>query len=269
MTVAVGLVCRDGVIVASDSMGSAGSIAVHSRKVHTLSCLPVAWTAAGSVYVIEEVEAALRTSLDEVAAKAQAGGKTNPVLRAFTDPDLDLLRRKIRETITKTQSECYGSALPFGPQTAGPTGGHPFLSDFLVVGYANDTPYFLEVDSMGQVNWHTDRRFAAVGSGFQFATVTSALMAHYLEGERIALNLGLRVAFRAIETTCQVSNSMVGLPVQLAVVDEKGARVLDPDEVEEVRTGVAAWKELERNTLREGDLELSPPDQLPEYPAEG
>ena len=59
MTVAIGLVCNDGVLVASDSMASEAQTAHDVTKVFKLDCCPVVWTAAGSVYVIEEVKTAL------------------------------------------------------------------------------------------------------------------------------------------------------------------------------------------------------------------
>jgi ATP-dependent protease HslVU (ClpYQ) peptidase subunit len=88
------------------------------------------------------------------------------------------------------------------------------------------TPYFFEVAHDGQRNWHTAAKFYAIGSGGDFASVANALMEHYLEGEELTVNLGMRLAFRTIKATCRVSSQYVREPVQLAVVDKNGARTL-------------------------------------------
>jgi hypothetical protein len=81
-----------------------------------------------------------------------------------------------------------------------------------------------------------------------FATVARGLMAHYLSTP-LSIEQSMKVACRAIETTCEVSPGGVGLPVQIAVVDASGARVLDKDAVDAVDALVARWKTLEADTL--------------------
>jgi hypothetical protein len=61
-----------------------------------------------------------------------------------------------------------------------------------------------------------------------------------------------KVAYRAIATTCEVSSAYVGLPVQIAVVDSTGSRVLGAEELEEVETAVERWNALEADTLAMG-----------------
>lgn len=100
----------------------------------------------------------------------------------------------------------------------------------------------------GQVNWHTSFGFYAVGSGGPFATVARGLMAHYLSTP-LSVEQGLKVAYRAIDTTCEVSPGGVGPPVQLAVVDDSGARILDEVAVNSVGDLVTRWKTLEIETL--------------------
>ena len=250
-------------VIAADSMGSSQNVAHNVTKVFTLTNAPVVWTASGPVYVIEEVGRALETQVDEVCKNPC------PMQRALTDPDLNDLRDRVGKVMREAMKRCYETALPHGLNTGTAIGpGHAFATDFLVLGYANNTPYFFELAHDGQMNWHTDARFAAVGSGGEFATVANALMAHYLEGPALPLALGKQVAYRTIETTVEVSSSGVGLPVQLAVADAGGARVLSDDEVEEVRTAVDGWKLLERDTLKaapdaQGGAQPDTPDALP------
>lgn len=258
MTVAIGLVCSDGVVVASDSMSTSGGIARKGPKVHALSNLPIVWTASGSVYVIEDVT----VSLEQLDAEA---GK-EPVLReTFTQPKLEALRGNLSRYVRDPLTECYNAATPGQQMLRGPHGEqrHPFATDFLILGYGSGTPYFLEVANDGQLNWHHDARFSAVGSGGEFASVAHALMAHYVEGEELPVDLGLRVAYRTITNTIRVSSQHVGFPVQLAVADSKGAGVLDEGEVEGVKDAVEGWVKMEAETLRLPTGGKEPPLETP------
>lgn len=249
MTVAIGLVCSDGVVVAADSMSSNEfQIAHQSQKVRAVSELQLVWTASGSVYVIEEVERAFQ----DLAAVAET---TAVVKETFRTPKLDSIRQNVSQYAHKSMKKAYDTAMPGVSPLQLRTGGprHPWHSAFLVLGYADNTPYFLELSGDGQLNWHTVGKFAAVGSGGPFAEVANGLMAHYVEGRDLPVKLGLWVAYRTIETTCRVSSSSVGLPVQLAIADAEGARVLSSDEVDEVEAGVQGWLTIESSSLTHPD----------------
>jgi 20S proteasome alpha/beta subunit len=245
VTVAIGLVCADGVVAASDSMATSGGIAKRGPKLNALTNLPVVWTASGSVYVIEDVAVKLKELDDEA-------GKSQTLRDAFTKPDLDAVRGNLGRFVRNAMTECYMAATP-GQQMLQGQGGeqrHPFGSDFLLLGRGEESAYFLEVSHDVQLNWHHAERFYAVGSGGEFASVAHALMAHYVEGEPLPVDLGLEVAYRTIATTIEVSSQWVGFPVQLAVADKDGARVLDTDQVEQVKAAVQSWIKVEADTLR-------------------
>ncbi len=239
MTVALGLVCSDGVLVAADSMGSDGPIASVSQKVRTFGKIPGVWTASGSVYVMEEVTLAL-TELE--------GDPTKPPLSLYTTPLPDAIRTKLKSVVNPTMRKAYESALNVQPGDKGGALAIAFPTDFLFLGYANGTPWFLEHSHDGQVNDHSKRGFKSVGSGGPFAAVAQALMSHYLISEP-TLAQGLMVAYRAIETTIEVSAAHVGPPIQIAVCGDSGARILTDDELDALKVQVARWKELERESL--------------------
>jgi 20S proteasome alpha/beta subunit len=243
VTVAIGLVCSDGVIVASDSMASVGNTARPMCKVYAEDDLHLVWTAAGSVYVIEEVA-------QEIAAAARGSGAPS-MKPSFTAPDLNGIRDRLGKRVHDRIKTCYEAALPFGlQQTVQPqVPTHVFSTDFLFLGWARQTPWFLEVSGDGQMNWHTSQLFAALGSGGEFASVAQALMKHHVEGGSITVEDGLLVAYRAIETTCEVSARSVGLPVWLAVVTDQKAEVLDRAEIDKVGIAVERWKTIEVDTL--------------------
>jgi 20S proteasome alpha/beta subunit len=258
MTVALALVCSDGVLVASDSMASNGPIASTAVKVRQLAEQPIVWTASGSVFVIEEAAQQLSNLETQLGQNAQAQV-------AFGKPDLAVIRQNLAGCLKQTMAQCYGSALPFANQQQ-VNGNHPFITDFLVTGYTQATPYLLEVAHDGQVNWHTEEGFYAIGSGGAFAAVAQGLMKHYLDGGPLPLKYGMQLAYRTIETACEVSSMWVRTPVQLAVVTEDGARVLDHAEIEQLKDEVSGWKQLERDALLRNVLDV-PADELETPPS--
>ena len=191
-----------------------------------------------STSIPEEVEQAIHDAIKVPGVK--------PSCHA---PDPKGIRTTLAPKVTEAMKKCYESALPFGLNQQINQQHHPFISDFLLLGWSQKTAGFLEIDQMGQMNWHTVPKFAAVGSGGEFATVAQALMRHHVEGREVTIDDGLLIAYRAIETTCGVSSSGVGLPVWLATSTDKGARVLDRAEIDKVETEVLGWKQLEIETL--------------------
>src|SRR5665213_4095398 len=103
MTVAIGLVCSDGVVVASDSMASMGTTARPICKVFAQPELQMVWTASGSVYVIEEVAQVIADSV-----------KVSNVKASCHAPDPNGIRTTLAPKVTAAMKKCYESALPFG-----------------------------------------------------------------------------------------------------------------------------------------------------------
>lgn len=240
MTVAIGLACKGGVLVASDSMASSQSVAMTATKVWTLDRQPVLWSAAGAEYVVDEVAIEL-AKVDE--AKSATGGPA----AAFAQPDPAAIRGKLRTAVHAGMRRAYGTGLSTTPAPPGAILSG-YETDVFVLGYSNGTPWFFEFDRSGQINSHLSRRFAAIGSGGPFAAVALALMSHHVSDE-LNFDDAKLLAYRTIETTIAISSASVGPPVQIAVCDENGARVLASEELDELRTGVARWKVLESELL--------------------
>ena len=252
MTVALGLVCADGVVVASDSQGTSENLtAAQAIKVQRVAGLPAVWTASGTVYCIEEVQ-----------QETNQWASNHTYKKAIEGGDLNGIRSAVGDGVRGALGRAYETALPMGLQQVQPGGAHVFHTSFLFLGWANNQPWFLEVDGSGQLNWHTGQRFKAVGSGGAFADVAGAVMFHLIEGEDLSLDLGLQVAYRAIETTCEVSSGLVGGRVQLGMVNSEGARILTEEEVTKVQDEVTGWKQMERELLR-GALAAAPVEQPP------
>jgi 20S proteasome alpha/beta subunit len=237
VTVALGLVCKDGVLVASDSMASSGPLAAPTIKVRAMDRLPMVWTAAGSVYVADEIATEFK-KLDDPA---------RAVPDLWTKPDPGKARDAVKANLHRAMKAAYASYVSASPP---PPGAIPdsHASEFLVLGYGPDGHYFLHCSVDGSINDHAKDKLHAIGSGGAFASVARGLMAHYLARD-ITLHQGKMLAHRTISTVCDVSSSGVAPPVQIAVVDDTGARVLSTEEINEIDTAVQGWVELERDTL--------------------
>jgi len=246
MTVAIGLVCCDGALVAADSMATDPMTAHAIQKVHTLDSCPIVWTAAGSVYVVEEVEIKLGDF-----TKAHGELKQEPVCLCVDSAVK--LRERLKAAILPTMQACCQGALCATPFEAGAI-PKDLETQFLVLGWVNGKPMFLEFDEIGQVNSHLDSGFYAIGLVGPFAMVAQGLMAHYFR-KPLPLNQGKLVAYRTISTVCEIAPSGVGPPVRMAVVDANGAQVLGEDEISEIETGVERWKTLEAETLTMGAVD--------------
>lgn len=226
MTVAIGLVCSDGVLVASDSMGSSGRVAAPIRKVHALKQAPAVWTYAGSLFMGQTIEAALAAP---------------EVDRREASPS-DLLA-----AISPSLRASYATAtVPPGGTT---TALLPHATDALVLTWRDGAPSFSRIQQdLTVVDCHRET-LVAIGSGNEYASVVRAALAHYIDGP-VDLHLGMILAFRVISTVCDVSAWNVAPPVQVAVADSSGARVLDAPDVDELADLCSRWVAVERSSLR-------------------
>jgi 20S proteasome alpha/beta subunit len=247
MTVAIGLVCSDGVLVAADSMASMGHTAAFVSKVHSFPSASLVWVGSGSVYVLEEIEAALTRQL------------TGTELSKVNRGDRDAIRNGLGRTVTGALKKCYESALPFGMNQGDGSGKHPFSSEVMLLGWSSGKPWFLEVSSDGGMNWKDGQGFSSIGSGGEFATVAHSIVKHHYTPD-FDLEVGLMLAYRVIQSTCEVSSMFVGGPVNLAVASDAGARNLTDDEVNKIDSQVEGWKAVERDALR--DLRVPIADQV-------
>lgn len=245
MTVAIGLVCQDGVIAASDSKATDVATAHSEQKVHVLESCSTIWTAGGSKYVMEEVA----FELDDLA-KQHSGGTPAPCLCI---PDARDFRERLRGAIHPPMQRCYQGALSATPREPGDI-PKDLETQFLVLRWAEGAPAFLEFAEAGEIESHVSLGFYGVGIGGPYAMVALSLMEHHF-GTPLSLRQGLMVAYRTIETVCNVATGGVGLPVQIAIADNDGARILSSDEIAQIGTGVDRWKQLEVDALTMGSDE--------------
>jgi hypothetical protein len=113
-------------------------------------------------------------------------------------------------------------------------------------GIASDGLFIQEVDLNGGWQFHPD--FAATGSGYDFALLAASSVKHHNVGMK-SLDHAKVLAYRAIEMTCNASAFGVGLPVQMGVVTDEGASILDEGEIKGLEESVNLWKKAEVDAL--------------------
>lgn len=238
MTIAIGVVCKDGVVVATDSMGSSGRIATHIDKAHALNSSPIIWAVSGSTYVSQQME-------EEIGKRdaSQVG---------------DLTPRELADHLRPVVATAYQVPSP-------PPGAEEedVSVEALFLGWKNNDPSLIHLPADLAPIECSPRGFVAIGSGHEYAMTSKATLGHYFSKTRPSAQTGLLLAYRIVSTVCQVSSWGVGLPVQMAIADDAGARLLSSQELEEVQLGCQRWLSLEASVVRRGGLEGPMEGDLP------
>jgi 20S proteasome alpha/beta subunit len=230
VTIAVALLASDGVVLASDSMGSDVTIASTQQKVRVCAPLPLAWAFAGSVYLGQ----AVRRAMDDLAAAPPSGWAAMTGFEIL-DELLGRVRPAVKDAVAALRE-----------------GGDPTGLELLFVGTAADGPFVAVVHQDLSAVLEDEQNLVPIGAARTFAAALRQALAHYLV-RRPAVRHALPLACRAVDAVCQVSAYGVAPPVQVAVVDADGARLLSVDEVGALDEQVQAWLAAESATLYGSD----------------
>ena len=117
----------------------------------------------------------------------------------------------------------------------------------LAAGYAGGEPFIVDIDPHGLIGHHEEVGFQAVGSGAPMAQQAYALLANFRMAQR-PVDYGVAAALRTLDALDQSSPS-VGGPMDICRITSERAHHLSPDEIDEVRSRVVRWQELERKAL--------------------
>ncbi len=239
MTLVIGLVCRDGVIMASDSQATeaTGEVRRSDIKVFPLTDRAL-WGASGMGQVIRDIGTAM----------AQA----RPTLEA-AGPNLgQMLSIVIKPQLTRHYSNYVQvpMTMPNPPQTI-----------VLACGFSPETGgWIVEVDQNCQYSYYADVGFHAIGSAAGFAQLANALMAHFHPKDK-PLSHGKLIAYRAVDVAIKTAASGVDPPIQMSIVDATGVHDLSADELKDLESSVGGWVQLESETLNQYLREPAPEAQ--------
>ena len=192
-TTTVGIVCKDGVVLAADKRASLGNM-VLSKEVTKIFQIDdhLALAGAGNVGDILSLVRLLRAEAKLYRAKV---GK----------------EMSVKALATLTSNILHGSRFM------------PYFGWFLIAGY-DEKPGLYSIDMAGGV---TEDKFIAAGSGMEFAF--AVLEGGYKEN--LDLEDGMKLALKAIKIATK-RDVFTGDGITLVVVTKDGYRELGKEEIE-------------------------------------
>jgi len=226
MTVVLATVCRDGVVLGSDSQitDKGRGMTYPAEKLHPLG-ERAAWGGSGARSVLADVE---RCFNDNSAAILEAPD----IGRALQDQVLPIMRHHYDTFIADVPGE---------------EGGGTPSAYVMAAGWRDGEPWILEITPSGMIGHYADIGFHAIGSGAPMAQQAGSLLSHFHLAER-SLRFGCAAVLRVLQALDLTSPS-VGEPFSLCRIDEEGAHHLSEDEIDEVRDLVRKWEDAEQAVI--------------------
>jgi proteasome beta subunit len=228
MTVVFSMRCEDGLVVAADSQITEGSsnVSFPAQKLHPLGD-HAAWGGSGARAVLHDLEKVFTDDAAVIIGSEDVG-------RALQERVIPVLRHHYDHFIE---------------DVPGATKGSTPSAYVLAAGYADDTPFIIEINPNGMVSRYEDVGFHAVGSGAAMAQQAGALLAHF-RMTALPVDYGVVAAVRVLDALSRTSPS-VGGPIDVCRIDPDGAHHLSEKEIDEGRRQVRRWTDLERRALDE------------------
>ncbi|MCX2725148.1 proteasome protein [Roseibium salinum] len=226
MTVVLATVCRDGVVLGSDSQitDKGRGMTYPAEKLHPLGEL-AAWGGSGGRSVLADVK---RCFNEHSAAILEA-------------PDIG---RALQELVLPILRHHYDTFIPDVPGDE--DGGTP-SAYVMAAGWRDGEPWILEITPSGMIGHYADIGFHAIGSGAPLAQQASSLLSHFHMTER-SLRFGCAAVLRVLQAL-DLTSASVGEPFSLCRIDAEGAHHLSDEDIEEVSDVVRRWKDAEQTVI--------------------
>lgn len=228
MTLVLAICCADGVVFAADSQSSFSTQGQWTKsdteKLFVLGDR-IAWGGSGPLGSIQRVKVEVdRHAADIVrdfGRRAESGGVT--------------LHRHVHGILKTIADEALGDL-------------KESLSSYLFGGLTQDGPFLMEVSVQGLREWRQMDHFSCIGSGDVFAMHSYRSLRHH-DLRRLKLAQAQALAFRTVDDAIATAAFGLGGVVNIAVVDQDGARILEPQELAATRDAVDLWKRQEVEIL--------------------
>lgn len=226
MTVVLATVCRDGVVLGSDSQitDKGRGMTYPAEKLHALG-ERAAWGGSGARSVLADVERCFNENSAAILEAPDIG-------RALQEQVLPILRHHYETFI---------------PDVPGEEGGGTPSAYVMAAGWRDGAPWILEITPSGMIGHYADIGFHAIGSGAPMAQQAGALLSHFHLTER-SLRFGCAAVLRVLRALDLTSPS-VGEPFSLVRIDEEGAHHLSDKEIKEVSDLVRKWEDAEQSVI--------------------
>lgn len=226
MTVVLAVRCENGLVLASDSQitESDRGMSYLSRKLHALGD-HAAWGGSGARAVLHDLEVKFTAQAEEIVGARDVG-------------------RALQERVVPVLRHHYDN---FIPEIPGETVEGTPSAYVLAAGYSHDEPFIIKVDPSGLVGRYEEVGFHAIGSGAPMAQQAGALLGHFRISDR-DVDYGVLAVVRVLDALA-ISQPQVGGPLNVCRITPDEARLLEDDEVADVRRHVERWEDADRTTL--------------------
>jgi proteasome beta subunit len=228
MTVVLATVCRDGVVLGSDSQitDKGRGMTYPAEKLHPLGKL-AAWGGSGARSVLTDVE---RCFSENSAAILEA-------------PDIG---RALQAQVLPILRHHYDTFIPNVPGDEG--GGTP-SAYVMAAGWRDGEPWIVEITPSGMIGHYADIGFHAIGSGAAMAQQAGSLLSHFHLTER-SVSFGCAAVLRVLRAL-DLTSASVGKPFSLCRIDAEGAHHLSEKEIDKVSDVVRRWEDAEQTVISE------------------
>lgn len=227
MTVVLGLVCDDGLVMAADTQITERDrgMSYPAQKLHRLGDR-AAWGGSGARSVLLDLERIFD-------AESGAILESDDIGRALQERVMPVMQHHYDSFIENVPGEKVEGT----PSTYVLAGGVSLKGD----------PWIVEINPHAMIGRYEDIGFHAIGSGAPMAQQAGSLLAHFRMTER-SVDYGVVAALRVLEALSYTSPS-VGGPFNVVRITSDGAHQLEDGEIEEVRRHVERWREFEQSAL--------------------
>jgi len=226
MTVVLATVCRDGVVLGSDSQitDKGRGMTYPAEKLHPLG-ESAAWGGSGARSVLADVKRSFHENSAAILEAPDIGralqGQVLPILRHHYDT--------------------------FIADVPGEEGGGTPSAYVMAAGWRDGEPWILEITPSGMVGHYADIGFHAIGSGAAMAQQAGSLLSHFHLAER-SVRFGCAAVLRVLQAL-DLTSASVGEPFSLCRIDAEGAHHFSQDEIKDVSDVVRQWEEAEQAVI--------------------
>lgn len=226
MTVVLATVCKDGVILGSDSQitDKARGMTYPAEKLHPLGDT-AAWGGSGARSVLTDVQRCFNENSAAILEAPEIG-------RALQGHVLPILRHHYETFIADVPGE---------------EGGGTPSAYVMAAGWRDGTPWIIEITPSGMIGHYADIGFHAIGSGAPLAQQAGSLLSHFHLTER-SVDFGCAAVLRVLQAL-DLTSASVGKPFSLCRIDADGAHHFSEDEIEKVAEVVAKWEKAEQSVI--------------------
>ncbi len=229
MTLVLALRCQDAVVLASDGQATIDAAGQPTRAAQRKLFAAggwLAWGCAGTVGLQQSVAGALDESLALVKAPSAAA-----------------VRRELVRTVIPIQQQALRDHVPVDGALA------PEIA-CVFAWHGSDGPQILSIPRTG-ADHQFHARHASIGSGDIFAELALRQAALHGAGA-MTIEQAKMLAFRAVADAIDVAAVYLGPPIQLTVVDARGAHAVGSDEIDgPLADAVELWRLRELELLGE------------------